>query len=53
MNLLKDMLYLKHNQISAHVNEFINLTTTQIDNYLYLLGNSSIMLEKTFNETKK
>ena len=50
INALKNILYLKHNQISQHINVFLNLTSLQSDNYLNLLSNSSEMLNMTFNE---
>ena len=52
-NALKDLLYLKHNQISEHINIFLNLTSLQTDNYLNLLSNSSEMLHMTFNEINR
>ena len=53
MDSLKDIVFYKHNQISTYVNQFVNLTNIQLDNYLNLLSNSSIMLEKTYNESNQ
>ena len=53
MDSLEEMLYFKHNQISSHVKNYMNLTSIQTDNYISLLGNSSLMLEKAYNETNK
>ena len=50
---LEEMLYFKHNQISSHVNNYMNLTSIQTDNYISLLGNSSLMLENTYNVINK
>ena len=53
MNSLEEILYLKHNQISSHVNNFLNEIPPLIDDFLYILGNSSEILDKTFNEANK
>ena len=50
---LEEILYFKHNQISNHVNLFINLTSNQTENYLYLLPNSSEMLDMAYHEAKQ
>ena len=50
INDLKALLYLKHNQISEHINNFLNLISIQSDNYINLLSNSSEMLNMTYNE---
>ena len=50
MYSLNKILYYKYNQIYSHVNEFINLTSIQTDNYINLLDNSSLLLQKTFEE---
>ena len=53
LDSLKEIVYFKYNQISSHVNEYMNLTTIQKDNYLNLLNSSSDMLEKTFEEVNE
>ena len=53
MNSLKEILYFKHNQISSYINEFLNLTELQTNNYINILTNSSEMLGKTFEEINK
>ena len=53
LDLLKDIVYFKYNQISSHVNEYMNLTNIQKDNYLNLLNSSSEMLENTFEEVNE
>ena len=53
MNTLEEMLYFKYNQISSHVNLFMNLTSNQIDNFINLLENSSEVLNKTYDEVNQ
>ena len=50
MNSLEEILYFKHDQITTHINNFINLVSQTLDNYMYLLGNSSETLDQTYNE---
>ena len=52
MDSLEEILFFKHNQISDHVNNYMNLIPPQIDNYIYLIENSSEILDKTYEEVK-
>ena len=53
INSLEEIVYFKYNQISSHVNLFMNSILPQIDNYIYLIENSSKILDKTFNEANQ